>query len=293
VNSVIFSVIVPTYNRLESLKRTIESLFSQQFPDFEIIVVNDGSSDGTHNYLTSLASQGKIKYHHHANSGLAATRKAGLKFATGEFIAFTDDDCRLPADWLSKYYDLFQNSNAGVIGGPTQTGDLKNPCADTNDFINNYFKKVLNGIRNTTPYLTGNNIAFRRSSLEKVGGPDPLFRMGAEDRDLLFRLHHAGEKILLDPENVIEHFNNATFKQFVKHQFVQGKGSYLYYTHTAKQAGKKPPNIPLTSYIGLLFAPFRSRTIGRAIIIFSLIIIAQVSVTIGLISSFLRGKSIK
>ncbi|MBA4313406.1 MAG: hypothetical protein C0417_12350 [Chlorobiaceae bacterium] len=287
-----FSVIIPTYNRFESLKRTLSSIFQQDFGEYEIIVVNDGSSDGTHEYLLSISSKHKIKYHHHQNSGLAATRKAGLQYATGEFVAFTDDDCVLPKDWLKKYYHLFQNSNASVIGGPTKTGDPSNPCADANDFINNYFKSKLNSARRNTPYLTGNNIAFRRTSLEKVGGPDPVFRMGAEDRDLIFRLSRAGEKIVFAPDIIITHFNNSNFKQFVRHQFVQGKGSYIYYTHTQNRDGGKPTPIPLKVYLGLLFAPFRSRGLLRAFTLLFLIIVAQFSVTLGFFIYFLRGKRI-
>jgi glycosyltransferase involved in cell wall biosynthesis len=287
-----FSVIIPTYNRLESLKRTLSSIFRQDFREYEVIVVNDGSADGTHSYLSSLASEGKIKYHSHSNSGLAATRKAGLQYASGEFVAFTDDDCVLPNDWLKQYYHLFKNSNADVIGGPTQTGDPSNPCADVNDFINNYFKSKLNSARRNMPYLTGNNIAFRRVSLDKVGGPDPAFRMGAEDRDLIFRLSRAGEKIVFAPDIIITHFNNSTFKQFVRHQFVQGKGSYIYYTHTENRAGGKPAPIPLKVYLGLLIVPFRSRGLIRAFTLLFLIIVAQLSVTFGFIVNFLRGKRI-
>jgi GT2 family glycosyltransferase len=286
-----FSVIVPTYNRLSQLKKTLTSLFGQSYTSYEIIVVNDGGSDGSHEYLQDLSSQGKIKYYHHANSGLAATRKAGLQYAEGTFVAFTDDDCVLPPDWLHKLYDWFTDDSVAGVGGPTQTGDPLNPYADVNDFINNYFKSRLNSRAGQDPYLTGNNVAFRRSALEKVGGPDPKFRMGAEDRDLLLRIHRAGGKIIYDPAIVIEHYNNSNFYGFVRHQFVQGKGSYLFYTNTKKSSGCRPTPIPLKVYTGLLLSPFSSRPFPRALFLSVLIILAQVSVTAGFFSALLKKQS--
>src|ERR1700690_4626830 len=108
MNKVKFSVIVPTYNRIELLKKTLESLFCQNFKDYEVIVVNDGSSDGTDEYLSRLSEASRVKYIHHANCGLAATRQAGLQDARGTYIAFTDDDCVVPSDWLQKIHDAFQ-----------------------------------------------------------------------------------------------------------------------------------------------------------------------------------------
>src|SRR6266581_4101542 len=103
----LFSVIVPTYNRLNLLKNTLESIWNQDITDFETIVVNDGSSDGTHEYLSQVASQGKVKYFFQENQGLAATRSEGLRRAQGTYIAFTDDDCIVPRNWLRTLNQLF------------------------------------------------------------------------------------------------------------------------------------------------------------------------------------------
>src|SRR5713101_8429721 len=166
-----FSVIVPTYNRLNLLKNTLESLYRQDYADFEIIVVNDGSTDGTDEFLASLAMQNKISYLKHPNQGLAATRTAGLGVAAGEYIAFTDDDCVVPVTWLRTLKEAFQQETVAGIGGATHTGDRKNPSAEANDMINNFFKRKLNTGGSRCPYFTGNNMAFKKSSLLRVGGP--------------------------------------------------------------------------------------------------------------------------
>ena len=279
-----FSVIVPTYNRVASLRATLESLFRQEFLDYEIIVVNDGSTDGTDVYLSSLAKEKKIIYLKHSNQGLAATRSAGLLAAQGEYIAYTDDDCVVPANWLRMLHQAFGQENVAGIGGDTMTGDVTNPYAEANDMINNYFKKKLNADKGRVPYFTGNNMAFKRSSLMSVGGPDKRFRMGAEDRDLIHRLYHAGEPLLYLGSLVINHYNDATLWGFIRHQYDQGKGSYLFY-RTHKKTGKTPQPIPPKVYLGLLAHPFATRSLSRALVLFVLVIIAQAAVLFGFITA--------
>jgi cellulose synthase/poly-beta-1,6-N-acetylglucosamine synthase-like glycosyltransferase len=281
------SVIVPTYNRRNLLERTLNSLFQQDYPEYEIIVVNDGSQDGTHEYLKSLAAEGKIKYHRHENSGLAATRKEGLKHALGELIAFTDDDCVVPNDWLSKLAKQLSHTEIGGVGGATRTGNPENIFAVSTDIMQNYFKQAINKERVEVPFFTGNNVAYKRTSLEKVGGPDPRFRMGAEDRDLTFRVAQTGATLVYDPSIVVEHHNDSTFWKFLRHQFDFGKGSYLFYTVTAS-LGKLPSRMPLSLYVGLLFFPFRMKQ-KNALLVSILLLLAQFATAAGFLSAVLSG----
>lgn len=285
-----FSVIVPTCNRLALLKLSLESLFQQDYPNYEIVVVNDGSTDGTHEYLQRLSSDGKIIYHYHNNSGLAATRKAGLEHASGKWIAFTDDDCILPRDWIASIARQLERPEIAGVGGSVRTGNTQNIFAFANDMMQNYFKQVINTDRVKVPFFTGNNVAYKRSSLEKVGGPDPRFRMGAEDRDLTFRLAQAGEKLLYDPSIVVEHYNDSTFRKFLHHQYDFGKGSYLFYTQTAS-AGQSPSRMPLSLYAGLLLYPFRAKS-NNALILSALLLLSQVAVVVGFVSEALSERKI-
>ncbi len=88
------SVVVPTYNRLNRLKHVLSALEQQQFPteDYEVVVVSDGSSDGTDTYLDALPSGSHVRWFSQANRGPAAARNLGISKATGEFIVFVDDD---------------------------------------------------------------------------------------------------------------------------------------------------------------------------------------------------------
>ena len=275
-----FSVIIATYNRVALLTKTLESLFRQEYAEFEIVVANDGSTDGTHAYLERLAAEGRIIYTHHANSGLAATRKAALDRTRGEFIAITDNDCVVPADWLKRLARHFEDPQVAGVGGATETGNPESVYALTNDLINNYFKGVLNGRPGIPPYVTGNNVAYRRSALEKAGGPDLRFQFGAEDRDLSYRVERYAGRVVYDPTIVIGHFNDTDFSGFVRQQYHQGRGSRLYYALSG-EGGSRPSTIPASAYLGLLLFPFRQFSIGKAAWISFLIVLGQAATVVG------------
>jgi glycosyltransferase involved in cell wall biosynthesis len=117
METIAFSVIVPTFNRLPSLRNTLDSLFRQDYSPVEIIVVDDGSTDATPLYLAELASAGAIRHIRQENRGPAAARNAGAAIARGTIIGFTDDDCTLPADWVSDYVRTFASCDAALVGG--------------------------------------------------------------------------------------------------------------------------------------------------------------------------------
>ena len=179
------------------------------------------------------------------------------------------------------FADRFREDSVSGVGGTSRTGNLSNPYAVANDEIGNFFKNNINMDGINMPYLTSNNAAYRKSSLDKVGGFDREFRIGAEERDLNFRLVEAGERLFYDSRIVIDHYNNAGFIQFLRHQFEQGKGSYLLYRNAKRRFGKRPPMIPLHIYFRLMLHPFASRRFFNAILISLLFVLAQVAVFIG------------
>lgn len=288
---VTFSVIVPTFNRLHLLKKTLESLFRQDFTDFEVIVVNDGGTDGTTEYLKELEAQANITGITQPNAGLAATRRRGLQAAQGSFIAFTDDDCVVPVDWLSRIHRAFQSSGAAGIGGATETGNPGNPYALVNDIMHNYFKRHHASRPGSAPFLTGNNVAYRRDALERAGGPDPRFRMGAEDRDLAWRVSASGGTIVYDPSIVVRHFNDSDFPRYLRQQYRYGVGSALYYAESGRGGASRPAPASIGAYLGLLVEPFRHAGMFRAFFHSFLIVAGQVAVIAGFLSRKIRGRS--
>src|SRR5687767_3522938 len=104
-----FSVVIPTYNRTALLRRTLESVWRQTFTDFEVIVVDDGSTDGTVDYLRSLG--GHVRWLTQPNSGPGAARNLGASVASAEYVAFLDsDDLWFP--WtLQVYREIIRSEN--------------------------------------------------------------------------------------------------------------------------------------------------------------------------------------
>lgn len=107
------SVIIPTYNRCWILKQAIDSVLSQSFPDFEIIVVDDGSTDATRELLPTYG--GKITTIRQKNKGVSAARNAGISLANGDYIAFLDSDDVWLAEKLSCQHDFFQAHPQAMI----------------------------------------------------------------------------------------------------------------------------------------------------------------------------------
>src|SRR5262249_55213745 len=111
-----FSVVIPTFNRAKLLARTLESVWSQRFTDYEIVVVDDGSSDGTQAYLHSLDD--KVRVVTQSNKGPGAARNTGIRHATGEYVALLDsDDIWFPwtLDTFAKTIEMYQSPC--IVGG--------------------------------------------------------------------------------------------------------------------------------------------------------------------------------
>ncbi|WP_052315752.1 glycosyltransferase family 2 protein [Oscillatoria acuminata] len=105
MNKPFFSVVVPTYNRANLLGDTIESVLAQTFKDFELLVIDDGSTDDTHELINSFCDSTNIRYIYQENQGVGAARNTGIKNARGEWITFLDsDDLWLPNHLQSHYY---------------------------------------------------------------------------------------------------------------------------------------------------------------------------------------------
>ena len=124
------SIIIPVYNGKKYLSRCLESILNQTYKDFEIIAINDGSTDESEQILKEYASKYPqiIKHKEQTNSGIAVTRNNGLKMAEGEYVTFIDDDDFLDADYLETYMGYAQEYNLDVVVGgfkrPNSTGKI-------------------------------------------------------------------------------------------------------------------------------------------------------------------------
>ncbi|PIR76109.1 MAG: hypothetical protein COU32_03795, partial [Candidatus Magasanikbacteria bacterium CG10_big_fil_rev_8_21_14_0_10_42_10] len=174
-----FSIVVCTYNRLEYLKKCIAALRDIQFSTFEIIIVNDGSVDGTKQFLDTLEDEKITVIHHQSNQGLSASRNTGIAHTTFDFIAFTDDDCEVDKQWLTELSKGFSHSNIGFVIGQTFYISIH---------YKGYFPERLVSNPNAK-WPMGCNIAYQKKVFETCGGFDTFFfRYNNEDSEMAIRV---------------------------------------------------------------------------------------------------------
>lgn len=157
------SVIVPTRNRADLLPELLRALDVQTHPNYEVIVVDDASSDETPDLLAAWVGDGHVALRLNSPSGSYVARNAGWRWSRGEIVAFTDDDCRPSRDWLSSLDRALREPGSIGVQGVT----LAEPGEITP------FTHQIQQRRPGAPYRTC-NIAYRRDLLERLGGFEPL-----------------------------------------------------------------------------------------------------------------------
>ena len=187
------SVVMATYNCTEYISEAIDSVLSQTMKDFEIIIVDDGSTDNTPEILDKYLNNYKnIKYFYQENRGLAIARNHAIKESCGKYVAFLDaDDMWFPNRLEVGVNILDNNPNVGLVHANdlmiTENGeeiirkDKRNPILLSGYIAQNLlFRKI---------HIRGGTVLFRTICLEKVGVLDEnLTRIGVEDRDLWYRI---------------------------------------------------------------------------------------------------------
>lgn len=276
----LFSIVVPTYNRLSQLKLALQSIFNQDLDDYEVIVVDDGSTDGTEQYLKSLAKP-KLKLICQNNKGPAAARNAGIRLAQGKYIVFTDDDCTIPLNWLSSFKKVFESNEVDIIGGAVRNSNKKNIYSEVSQHITNYFVMYLNQEGKSSPFLTSNNIAYQADVLKKSGGFDERFKKaGGEERALNWKILSTGGKSVYAPDILVDHSHEMDLSGFIRQQLNYGRGSYILYKVAGKEFKIKIPKIPIAAHLQLSRSFFKENLLF-GFVKFILYIGAQKLVAIG------------
>jgi glycosyltransferase involved in cell wall biosynthesis len=180
------SVVIPTYNRVQSLQEAIQSVLDQTYQDFEVIVVDDGSTDGTNEMVKKMADpSGHIRYIHQGNQGVSAARNYGIQEARGKYIAFLDsDDLFLPNKLEYQVGYLDNNSSVGLVHSSFINVDVhNNEIGITKARLQGHvYKKCLFGCA-----MMPSMVMIRSGVFEKVGRFDEELRIG-EDTDLWIRI---------------------------------------------------------------------------------------------------------
>ena len=239
------SVVIPTYNRCDSLKRCLLSLEKQVFKDFEVLVVDDGSVDDTKNIFDSVKDK-RFRYIFQENKGQSAARNQGVRNAKGNIIAFTDDDCKADPNWLMVVNKIIRG-NIKCVKGRTEVLNVTNFTKELRKYIY---------IDNPTSAAT-NNIAYDKESIISVGLFDENMRLH-EDLDLSWRFRLAGGKRSYSPDMVIFHEFERNMYEFKKVAYNRGKGlKHFFFKYL-----KVKPTIAFM-YLGSAFLPILILPVNR------------------------------
>jgi GT2 family glycosyltransferase len=216
------SVVVCTHNGARRLPECLERLRSLSYPNYEVIVVDDGSTDGS----GEIASRYDVTLLETDHEGLSAARNAGIARAGGEIVAFLDDDAYPDHDWLHYLATAFENSPHAGIGGPNLPPPEDGRVAECVAAAPGAPIHVLISDREAE-HVPGCNMAFRRSVLEAVGGFDERFHTAGDDVDLCWRLQDVGETLGFSAGAVVTHRRRDTVRRYLRQQYGYGKAEAL------------------------------------------------------------------
>lgn len=221
------SVVVASYNADRTLKSCLESLRRLNYPDYEVILVDDGSTDSTPQLARDAGNGARFScIRHETNCGLSAARNTGIAAATGEIIAFTDADCRADEDWLYRLVADFLSSRFAGMGGPNLLPPEDSPIAAAIMASPGGPAHVMLTDRQAE-HVPGCNMAFYKWVMQEIGGFDPVFRKAGDDVDLCWRLQQAGYEIGFSPAAFVWHYRRSTVGAYLKQQQGYGQAEAL------------------------------------------------------------------
>ena len=216
------SVVIASYNGARTLKACLDSVARLNYPDYEVILVDDGSTDVT----PQMASFYKIRYIRQPHLGLSTARNTGIAAATGQIIAFTDSDCRADEDWL--YYivsDLLRGNFSGMGGhnllppedSPVAAAVLASPGGPVHVMLTD----------RVAEHIPGCNMAFYKWALDEIGGFDPIYHKAGDDVDVCWRLQQQGYQLGFSPGGFVWHYRRSNIQGYLRQQSGYGEAEAL------------------------------------------------------------------
>lgn len=219
-----YSIIIPIYNRPDEAEELLESLAKQTYKNFDILMIEDGSTQDCSNIVKSYSNELDIKYHFKANSGPGDSRNVGMSMATGDYLIFFDSDCIIPPQYFEEVEKQLKETPFDAFGGP----DSAHP-----DFSK--FQKAVSYAM--TSIITTGGVRGKKSKLDKF--QPRSFNMGiskevykkvggyidvtpGEDPDLSYRIMNAGFKVGLIENAYVFHKRRIDFSKFIKQVYKFG-----------------------------------------------------------------------
>ncbi len=233
-----YSVIIPVYNRIDEVDDLLRSLSAQTAKNFEVIIVEDGSTIPCADKVKEYEGQVDVKYFYKDNEGRSIARNYGMERAAGDYFVFFDSDCVIPEEYFARLDKVLTEKPLDCFGGPDAA---HSSFSDTQKAINYSMTSFLTtgGIRGGKVQLEKFtprtfNMGFSRKVYGKVGGFREMF---SEDIDMSTRIKNAGFTIGLIREAFVYHKRRVDFRKFLRQVYVFGMSRitlYLLYPDSLK-----------------------------------------------------------
>jgi len=219
------TVVICSYNGSRTIRDCLEGMRRLEYPNYEVIVVDDGSRDGT----GEIAGEYECRVIRTENRGLSNARNRGWQEASGDIVAYIDDDAYPERHWLHYLAATFldtKNAKQGAVGGPNIAPGSDGPIAECVAHSPGGPTHVLLSDREAE-HIPGCNMAFRRTCLEGIGGFDPQFRVAGDDVDVCWRLQQAGWTLGYSPAAVVWHHRRNSVRAYWRQQEGYGKAEAM------------------------------------------------------------------
>ena len=218
-----FSVIVPVYNRIDEVHDLMQSLSRQTFTDFEVIIVEDGSTQPCKQVVEQYASTMQARYFFKSNEGRSIARNYGIERAQGDYFVFFDSDCVIPETYFETLSKSLDENYVDCFGGPDAAHDSFSLTQKAINFSMTAFLTT-GGIRGGKVQLEkfvprSFNMGYSRKVWQQVGGFREMF---SEDIDMSTRIRQAGFSIRLIREAFVYHKRRVDFSKFARQTYVFG-----------------------------------------------------------------------
>ncbi|MEA5581053.1 glycosyltransferase [Nodularia harveyana UHCC-0300] len=292
-NQILFSIIIPTYNRPQLLTNCLQSLANLDYPDnrFEVIVVDDGSKISLDTVVKPFQNQLNLTLISQTNTGPATARNTGANLAKGQYLGFTDDDCTLDPNWLSALENTFSNRPNALLGGKTINALPDNPYSTASQLLIDYIYDYYNLNSSQAEFFASNNFAVSRELFNQVGQFDLNFPLAAaEDREFCDRWLFSGYSLYYVPQAIIYHSHDLNLPKFWRQHFNYGCGAFHFHQIRSRRNQTSMKVAPLHFYLRLLAYPLMTKyQILSKVLISGLLFISQIANILGFFRTKLQN----
>jgi glycosyltransferase involved in cell wall biosynthesis len=230
------SVVICTRNRPDLIGNAVASVLANAYPTFDVLVVDQSDDDRTGEVVRGLAvSHENLRYLHTSTAGLSRAYNTGVRESNGELLAFTDDDCVAPPNWIAAIVTAFQaEPDADMLYGQVLLPAALAGCTDVVPTLPITRPRRISYQDGFQIYGMGANFAARRRLFGRIGGFDEALGGGgplrsSQDFDFQYRAYLAGATVLLRPEVTVDHYGVRSHQQWPATLQAYGIGDGAFY----------------------------------------------------------------